>query len=249
MPEISPSSAPNALFYSIIVPAHNEERNIARTLRALAGALHGAAIPFEIVAVNDNSSDGTAQAVETLREEIAELRLVHNAPPPGLGRAIRCGLEHFRGDAVAIVMADCSDSPDDVVACYRKLEEGYDCVFGSRFLPGSRVTDYPPVKLACNRLGNRLIQALFGTRHNDLTNAFKAYRRHVIEDISPVRSDHFDITVELSLSALTRGHAIAAMPISWTGRTWGQSKLRLREMALRYLTTILRIRFGLSARG
>ena len=234
-------SAQNTLFYSVVVPAHDEEQTIGNTVRALTKALRAAGMSFEVVVVNDNSTDNTAQSIEALCRAIAEVRLVHNTPPNGLGRAIRCGLEHFRGDAVAIVMADSSDRPEDVVACYRKLEEGYDCVFGSRFLPGSRVTDYPPLKFACNRLGNRLIQVLFRTRHNDLTNAFKVYRRHVIEGIGPLRADHFDITIELSLSALVRGYTIATVPISWSGRTWGQSKLRLHRMARRYLGTLWRI--------
>ena len=144
---------------------------------------------------------------------------------------------------MAIVMADSSDAPADVVACYRKIEEGYDCVFGSRFRKNSQVTMYPPVKLVCNRIVNRALQLLFMTRYNDLTNAFKVYRRHVIDSISPLQAAHFNITIEMSLSALVRKFRIAEIPISWSGRTWGQSNLRLREMGRRYLCTLLMIWF------
>ena len=233
----------NTLFYTVLIPSYNEEKNIPNTLRALAAELRTEGIPFELLVVNDNSTDQTPQVAEELRAELPEIHLVHNVPPGGLGRAVRCGLQHFRGDVVAIVMADGSDSPVDVVRCYRRIEEGYDCAFGSRFRKGSRVTQYPPVKLLVNRIANRAMQLMFRTRHNDLTNAFKVYRRHVIESISPLQAAHFNITIEMSLSCIIRRYHIAGLPISWSGRTWGQSNLRLRQMGRRYLCTLLMIWF------
>jgi len=233
----------NTLLYSILIPAHNEEQNILPTLRGLVAALRREGIPFEIVVVNDNSRDRTAEVVEAARAEYPEVRLVHNDMPNGLGRAIRCGIKHFRGDVLAIVMADSSDDPEDVVRCYRKIEEGYDAVFGSRFRRGARVTHYPLGKRIANRIVNRAMQVLFLTRHNDLTNAFKVYRRHVIESISPLQAAHFNITIEMSLSTLIRRYRIAGIPINWSGRTWGQSNLRIREMGRRYLCTLLMIWF------
>lgn len=231
----------NSLRYSILIPAYNEEENILPTLDALAAALRAEAIPFELLVVNDNSTDNTPQVVEAKTADIPEIHLVHNTPPGGLGRAIRCGLNHFNGDVLAVVMADSSDHPDDVVRCYRKIEEGYDCVFGSRFVSGSKVTHYPPVKLVVNRIVNKAMQLLFLTHHNDLTNAFKVYRRHVIESILPLQAAHFNITIEMSLSSLIRRYRIASIPITWSGRTWGVSNLRLRKMGRRYLCTLLMI--------
>ncbi|HNR29704.1 MAG TPA: glycosyltransferase family 2 protein [Candidatus Hydrogenedentes bacterium] len=233
----------NALKYTVLIPAYNEADNIASTLAAIATRLREEGIPFELLVVNDNSTDRTPEAVEEAQRDNPEVRLVHNAPPGGLGRAVRCGLRHITGDAVAVVMADGSDAPEDVARCYRKIEEGYDCVFGSRFMPGGKVTMYPPVKLVANRIVNKLMQALFMTRHNDLTNAFKVYRRHVIDSISPLQAAHFNVTIEMSLSALIRRYRIARIPISWSGRTWGQSNLRLRKMGRRYLCTLLMIWF------
>jgi len=235
--------AKNTLRYSILLPAYNEEKNIVPTLRALAQELRGEGIPFELLVVNDNSTDKTPDVVEDVRAELPEITLVHNDPPGGLGRAVRFGLKHFSGDVVAVVMADLSDDPKDVVTCYRKIEEGYDCAFGSRFVKGSKVQHYPPVKLLFNRLGNAVIRLMFLTPHNDLTNAFKVYRRHVIEGIGPLYACHFNITIEMSLSALIRRYSIAAFPINWSGRTWGQSNLRIREMGRRYVCTLLKIWF------
>lgn len=233
----------NTLLYTVLIPAYNEEENIVKTATQMGDALRAEGIPFEVLVVNDNSKDRTPQVVEEAAKTFPELRMVHNTPPGGLGRAIRCGLRHFKGDVVAVVMADLSDHPDDVVRCYREIEKGYDCCYGSRFIKGSVVTAYPPVKYAANRLGNFVIRMLFRTKLNDLTNAFKVYRRNVIEDIGPLRAAHFNITIEMSLSALIRAYRISVIPISWSGRTWGQSNLSLRKMGRRYLCTMVKIWF------
>lgn len=231
----------NTLLYSILIPAYNEARNLPPTLEALVRELRGEGIPFEILVVNDNSTDDTPNVVEAVNRQYPEVRVAHNSPPGGLGRAIRFGIQEFRGDVLAIVMADSSDHPEDVVHCYRLIEEGFDCVFGSRFMRGGRVTHYPPVKRFVNRIVNRAMQFMFMTRHDDLTNAFKVYRRHVIESLSPLQAAHFNITIEMSLSALIRRYRIARTPIRWSGRTWGQSNLRLRKMGRRYLCTLLMV--------
>ena len=233
----------NTLVYSIIIPAYNESENVGAVIEGFTQKLRAEQIPFELVVVNDNSTDDTGGVVEAMQADYPEIHLVHNPPPGGLGRAIRFGLKHYKGDAVAIVMADLSDSPADAVRCYRKLEEGYDCAFGSRFMKGSEVSHYPLLKLIIQRMVNNLIRVMFMTRHNDMTNAFKAYRRHVIDAITPLHAAHFNITIEMSLSVLIRRFRIAQLPISWSGRTWGSSKLKLRAMGRRYLATLLKIWF------
>jgi dolichol-phosphate mannosyltransferase len=152
---------------------------------------------------------------------------------------LRAGLDACRGDAVAIVMADRSDDPADLIKYYNKIKEGYDCVFGSRFIAGSQVIDYPLHKLILNRLANTFIQILFRQRFNDFTNAFKIYRHEVIAGVEPLLSNHLNLTVELPLKALIRGYHFAIVPISWRNRKHGISKLRIREMGSRYLFIVL----------
>ena len=225
---------------SVVIPAHNEEGHIAQTVRAVHAALAGAGIEHEILVVNDNSSDRTEQILQDLRTEVPELRYVNNRPPNGFGFAVRCGLAEFRGDAVAIVMADLSDDPQDLVKFYRTMVDGgYDCVFGSRFIKGGRVVDYPWFKLALNRLGNGLIQALFLLKFNDTTNAFKLYRRTVIAGVQPLLAYHFNLTVELPLKAIVRGYSYAVVPNAWYNRKEGVSKFKIKEMGSRYLFIIL----------
>jgi dolichol-phosphate mannosyltransferase len=153
--------------------------------------------------------------------------------------AIRYGLGRITGDAVAIVMADGSDSPEDLLKYYTKLLQGYDCVFGSRFIKGGCVVDYPRHKLLLNRMANAFIRVLFGLNFNDITNAFKCYRREVITGMQPLISPHFNLTVEMPLKALVRGYSYAVVPITWTNRAAGVSKLKIKEMGSRYLFIVL----------
>jgi dolichol-phosphate mannosyltransferase len=224
---------------SVVIPAHNEEGHIGETVQGFAGALRAADISYEILVVNDNSSDATERILASLSAADPGVRYVNNAPPNGFGFAVRRGLAEFRGEAVAVVMADGSDDPADLVAFYRKLESGYDCVFGSRFVRGGRTNDYPKLKLALNRLANLLIRILFLLRYNDVTNAFKLYRRSAIAGIQPLLSHHFNLTVELPLKCIVRGYRFAVLPNSWKNRKEGVSKLRIKEMGSRYLFIIL----------
>jgi len=233
----------NELLLSIVIPAYNEEMNIPGTVAELQKALRAEAIPYELVIVNDNSKDSTPDVVRKLMEEDKGIRLVNRTPPGGFGRAIRSGLDAAEGDVIIIYMADCSDDPKDVVKYYRLIEEGHDCVFGSRFISGSKVEHYPRVKLIVNRIVNKCVQWMFRSKFNDLTNAFKAYRTEVIRQCGPYRASHFNLTLELSLSALVRKYDIVQVPISWYGRTWGVSNLKMREMGRRYLAILLKIFF------
>jgi dolichol-phosphate mannosyltransferase len=224
---------------SVVIPAHNEAEVIEPTLRGLIDQLGPAGIDYEVVVVDDASRDGTGDVVRRVAEDEPRVRVVRNEAPNGFGFAVRAGLDAFTGDSVAIVMADGSDDPRDVVLYHRVLEAGYDCAFGSRFMPGASVHDYPKFKLLMNRVVNLGIRALFRHGYNDTTNAFKAYRREVIENLRPLLSHHFNMTVELPLKAITRGFSYAIVPTSWTNRAAGTSKLQLNEMGSRYLFIVL----------
>jgi len=225
---------------SVVIPAHNEEGAIEATLTELYEALDAEDIDHELVVVNDNSRDSTPQVLSRLEPRIPTLRTVDNPPPNGFGFAVRRGLESFSGDAVAIYMADASDRPADLVHFWHTMQEkSVDCVFGTRFAAQAKVVDYPPLKYALNRCANLFIRILFGMSYNDTTNAFKLYRRHVIQGVQPLLSHHFNITVELPLKAIVRGYDFAVVPNDWYNRKAGESKLHIAEMGSRYLFIVL----------
>jgi dolichol-phosphate mannosyltransferase len=234
---IGPSSSAKSdlKLLSIVIPARDEEGCIASTVEHLHLELQLHHIPHEIIVVDDGSTDRTAAMVTALGERIPQARLVSNGPPHGFGRAISCGLQRMSGDAVVIMMADESDDCRDVVRYWNTLNEGWDAAFGSRFIKGGGVIDYPWPKLRLNRIANLFIRLLFGIALNDTTNAFKAYRRTVIDGCQPLLSAHFNLTVELPLKTIIRGYSWSVLPITWRNRRTGVPKLKIQEMGSRYL--------------
>jgi len=226
---------------SIVIPARDEEGCIASTVEHLHLELRLNKIPHEIVVVDDGSKDKTWAILTDLAKTLPELKPVQNTGLNGFGRAITFGLKQSTGDAVCIMMADESDDCRDVVRYWNELNRGVDCVFGSRFIKGGGVIDYPRFKLMLNRCANLFIRLLFRIRLNDTTNAFKAYRRHFIEGVQPLIAPHFNLTVELPLKAIVRGFTFTTIPITWRNRRTGVAKLKIKEMGSRYFFIVMYI--------
>ncbi|MFI0425731.1 MAG: glycosyltransferase family 2 protein [Flavobacterium sp.] len=220
---------------SIVIPAYNEEESIAETIDQIEEAFSKVNIDHEIYVVNDNSKDNTLYVLEQLAKKYPALSYGTNLGPNGFGYAVRYGLDHFSGDCVAVMMADLSDSPYDLIRYYTTMLEGnYDCVFGSRFMKGGKVIDYPWVKKIINRIANFIIRIVMQINYNDTTNAFKLYKKEVIDGVKPILSPHFNLTIELPLKAIIRGYSYTVVPNSWTNRKYGVSKLKIKEMGSRY---------------
>jgi dolichol-phosphate mannosyltransferase len=230
-----PVERPPLELLSVVIPAKNEEGCIAATVEHLDVELRLQGIPHQIVVVDDGSTDSTWRILGELQERIPALGPVQNPGPHGFGRAIVFGFEHAAGDAIVVMMADESDDCRDVVRYWEILNQGWDAVFGSRFVKGGGVIDYPPHKLLLNRMANLFLRVLFSVPLNDFTNAFKAYRRPVIDGCRPFLSPHFNLTIELPLKTIVRGYSWTATPITWRNRRSGESKLKLKEMGSRYL--------------
>jgi len=225
---------------SVLIPAHDEAASIGSTANNLFAELDRNGIEHEILVINDHSTDQTEVVLQDLAKSIPTFRYLNNSQANGLGLAVRKGLECFSGDAVAVYMADGSDDPNDLVRFFRTMQSNNtDCVFGTRFSKESKLVGYPLLKLILNRGGNGLIRLLFGLRYNDVTNAFKLYRRHVIQGLQPIISHHYNLTVELPLKAIVRGYSYSVVPNNWTERRQGVSKLKIKEMGSRYLFIIL----------
>jgi dolichol-phosphate mannosyltransferase len=219
---------------SVVIPARDEENCVRGTVEHLHLELELNNIPHEIVVVDDGSTDNTWSILQDSALKHPTLRPVQNRGAHGFGRAVVKGIDSSRGDAVVIMMADESDDCRDVVRYWKALNDGWDCVFGSRFMKGGGTIDYPWLKLSINRLANLFIRVLFGLPFNDTTNAFKAYRRTVLDGCRPFLSPHFNLTVELPLKAIVRGYSWTVVPITWRNRKSGVTKLKISEMGSRY---------------
>jgi dolichol-phosphate mannosyltransferase len=223
----------------VVIPARDEEACIASTVEHLHLELRLHGVPHEIIVVDDGSTDRTCEIIKDLCTRMAEVQLVQNGNLHGFGRAVSQGLNEVTGDGVVIMMADESDDCRDVVRYWQTLNEGWECVFGSRFLPGGGIIDYPWFKLVLNRTVNFFIRILFRVALNDTTNAFKAYRKTVIDGCQPLIAPHFNLTVEIPLKAIVRGYSWTVIPITWRNRRTGKPKFLLKEMGSRYLFIIL----------
>lgn len=225
---------------SVVIPAYNEEESIPETIRSLYQTLTKYNIEHEIWVTNDNSKDNTLGVLAQLKNEVPTLNFETNTGPNGFGYAVRYGLERFSGDCVAVFMADLSDDPEDLVKYYQTMiESNVDAVFGSRWIKGGKVIDYPVHKKIINRVANFIVKMMMGIKYNDTTNAFKLYKRETIEGIKPFMSPHFNLTIELPLKAIVRGYSYKVVPNSWTNRKYGESKLKIKEMGSRYFFILL----------
>lgn len=225
---------------SVVIPAYNEAESIPETLQSLYQTLTKNEIEHEIWVTNDNSKDNTLEVLATLQKEIPTLVFETNEGPNGFGYAVRYGLERFSGDCVAVFMADMSDDPEDLVKYYKTMQnQNVDAVFGSRWIKGGKVIDYPKHKRVINRLANFIVKTLMRIDYNDTTNAFKLYKRETIEGIRPFLAPHFNLTIELPLKTMVRGYSYTVVPNSWTNRKYGESKLKIKEMGSRYFFILM----------
>ena len=224
---------------NIIVPLKNENQQVKITVKSLIDELKNFEKKFIITFVDDYSNDNTWEELEKIKEQNDNVEIYKNKFSPGFGNALRFGIQENKCDAAVFFMGDCSDSPKDIKSYVKFLDEGYDCVFGSRFIKDSKIINYPLPKLILNRIANNFIRLLFLIKYNDVTNAFKAYRSELFLNFKPIISKHFNINAELALKAISRGYKYKVIPITLTNRKKNMSKFVIKEMKNRYIFTIL----------
>jgi len=222
---------------SVVVPAHNEEGTIITVLERLEKATKE--LDYEIVVVNDASTDRTKELVEEKRRTNGRIVLVNRKPPKSFGRAIKDGLKHARGEVIIFVMADLCDEVRQIPEMVRIIDSGYNVAIASRFIKGGGVKNYPPLKLIFTRICNETIRIIFRIPSHDITNAFKAYRSDMLRAIT-LESEGFEILPEIVIKLWKCGARIKATPTVWRGRNVGVSKMNLFSSGLFFLRVILR---------
>ena len=221
---------------SIIIPVKNEEFLIKKIADQLQSKLKS--LPYEIIFINDFSSDNTAKVTEELIKTKPQINIYDNKRK-GLGGAITQGINKANGEAICIMMSDLSDSIDDLEKYYNIIkDEDIDAVFGSRFIKGSKVIDYPKKKLILNRIFNIITKLLFISDYNDFTNAFKIYKKNALLKTFPLVSESFNIFLEMPLKIISRKMKYKIIPITWINRKEGVSKFDIKELRAKYLFTL-----------
>ena len=225
---------------SVVIPAYNEEGIIDKTILSLTDALQLNDIDYEVVVVNDYSSDATADVIKKWLQGDPRIHIVDNKYKKGYGSACRTGIESSQGDSIVFFMADLSDSPSDLVKFYVAMNtNGCDMVFGDRWSGSNRVTGYPFIKHIVNRMANYLVSALFGLHYYDITNGFKLYKKHVVDSLQPFKATQFNFALELPLRAINAGYSFTVVENSWTNNKPGKSNLKLYDMSGKYFGTLI----------
>ena len=222
---------------SIIIPCHNEEKVIANTLDNIDSHLKN--VKYEIVLINDFSSDGTYNKFIELSKILKNV-IYKNNIHRGLGGSIITGINASNLEYICIFMADMSDSVEDLKKYYSLIQlKKLDAVFGSRFIKGSRIINYPKTKLIFNRIFNYIVKVLFLSDYNDFTNAFKIYKKDTLLKLFPIVSENFNVFLELPLKIISRGYLYEIVSISWTNRKNGLSKFNIKELTSKYIFTLI----------
>ena len=222
---------------SILIPLRDEFNNLDNIVDKFDQNLQS--INYEVIFVNDFSSDNTLQKAKTISSKKKNYKVYDNQKK-GLGGALNLGIEKAQGEYTCIMMADLSDDIDDLKVYYKKISQNeHDAIFGSRFMRSSKVKDYPLNKLILNRIFNFFVKVLFLNRYNDFTNAFKIYRSDILKGFIPLISENFNIFLEIPLKIISRGYKYEIIPINWYNRKKGKAKFNIKELRSKYLFTLI----------
>jgi len=214
---------------SIVVPMHNEIDNLPGTIDRIARSLAETHCTFEIIAVDDGSTDATRRRLEAIAAGDARLRVVSYSINRGRGFALRRGFTAARGRIIATIDADLSYDPSHIGQMLRMLDEHpeADFVVGSPYAKGGSTVHVPRGRLWISRWGNRILGLAMPGRLTAVTGILRAYRREVL-DVLDLESNDKEIHLEIVSKALAAGFVPVEMPAVLTGRVRGKSKFLLR---------------------
>ena len=225
---------------SFVVPCHNEEMNIPRLVDTLVG-FYGPYI-HEIVIVNDNSTDGTAEVTRLASQREPRVKLINRRPPNGVGYALRDGYAAATGRYILTMDCDFVQIVPEFRDLFDAVAAGFDGAIGSRFSHESLLINYPFFKIFCNRAFHALANLLLPIRLRDVSNNLKLYRAEILKELK-IEQPHFAANAETGLKPLMAGYKIREVPISWINRTidMGRSTFRIAKVAPNYFGALVGI--------
>lgn len=215
---------------SVVIPAHNESESIHETVARIIEWQRRTGREVEVVVVDDHSTDSTWQEIRKL-EVVAVKR---SRGKPGMGRALLDGSRNASGEIIIWTMADGSDSLDSFDHILEAIESGWDMVIASRHIEGGSRGDQSRLKALLSRLYSIMLSIVFREGISDATNAFRGFRREVLEEVELV-SGGFSISPELTVKAHLAGYRVGEVPTTYRERKAGRSKFRLVKVAPSYL--------------
>jgi len=229
-PESAHAQGPIA---SLIVPILYAEPQLRDTLCALAALRDRMDLEILVVVdVPDPSREAEARESNDAVAKEAGARVVYRVDQWGFGAALRRGFAEARGGIMIPLMGDASEKPEDVVRLVEATNRGWDVVAGSRYMRGGGVIGNT-MKQRLSRVYSLLCRMVGGPKIHDISNAFKAYRRSVVESVETV-ADSFDISVELAVKAYRAGFRVGEVPTVWTNRREGTSHFSVRRELTNY---------------
>jgi dolichol-phosphate mannosyltransferase len=228
----------------VVLPTYDEAANVEPVVRAVLAALPEA----RVLVVDDASPDGTGEIADRLAAELAAVQVLHRPGKAGLGRAYAAGFAHALAAGAGHVIemdADISHDPADLPRLLAGARAGADVVIGSRYVPGGGIADWGTLRRAISRCGCGYARRVLGVGVRDLTGGFKCFRADALAaiDYASVRSQGYAFQVELTFRALRRGLLVVEVPIVFTERRHGESKMSAR-IALEAALLVPRLRFG-----
>lgn len=221
---------------SIVIPMFNESENVENTINRINEVLSTFNGSYEIIAVNDGSTDNTLEILNRIASQNKKLKIISYPKNIGRGMALRKGFQESRGEIVVSIDADLSYDPKyiyDFVETLKK-EPLIDLILASPYMPGGGVTDVPTHRLWISKLGNKILQFAMPNRIYTSTGIFRAYRKRVLDSLE-LESDGKEIHLEILSKALALGFKVKELPAVLTGRKRGLSKFKFRKTAISHI--------------
>ncbi len=221
---------------SIVIPMFNEAENAEGTLRKVEEALLPYKGSYEVIPVNDGSSDNTLEILERIAAKNGKIKVVSYVKNYGRGKALRTGFKASSGEIIVSIDADLSYSPQYITHLIEALngDQDIDLVLASPYMPGGGVENVPFSRLWISKLGNKILRFAVPNRIYTSTGIFRAYRKKVLESLE-LESDGKEIHLEILSKAIALGFRVREVPAILTGRRKGKSKFKLKKTATSHL--------------